>query len=80
MIFDTVVLMFCAECGSKMEQREDGAWKGCCNRYGYWYAGKPVASDLWIGKPLYHEGYYFYPTVNWPNSRKPTLPKGLSPW
>lgn len=67
-------MMYCAECGSKMEPRETGGWTGCCNRLGYWYDKAPLASDLWAGIPVSYMGYWFYPTGKWPKHKAPTFP------
>lgn len=66
--------MYCAECGNVMEQRLDGSRLACCNGYGYWDDLEPLPKDKWL--PITKKGkYYFFPTVKWPASLKPTLPK-----
>lgn len=68
-------MMFCAECGTRMERREDGAWTLCCHGYGYWWSEQPLVGDRWIGRPESYKGHWLYKTVFWPNDLKAALPK-----
>lgn len=69
-------MMYCAECGSLMTKRNDGAWNSCCKNLGYWYTSAPLHSDGWM--PIYsYKKYYFYPTVKWNNNVKPVPPKEI---
>ena len=67
-------MMFCAECGHKMERRRDGAWNACCGRLGYWSTEKPLRSDSWWPVASGRDGLTFYPTGKWPANRKPASP------
>lgn len=72
--------MWCGECGSLMQRRDDGAWHGCCNRLGYWTREPPLPHDRWYPVDvIVPAGYFFYATAKWPRGHIPHVPKEEKP-
>ncbi len=68
-------MMYCAECGSKMEKHAHGAWVICCNGWGYWWHQAPLATDRWFGVPEEYKGHWLYKTAKWPTTQAATVPQ-----
>lgn len=67
-------MMYCGECGTKMERRPDGAWVLCCTGIGYWYDKPPIEGDLWAFSVQSIPGLWFYRTGKWPTNQAPAEP------
>jgi hypothetical protein len=68
-------MMYCAECGTKMERHDHGAWVICCHGWGYWWNQAPRFDDRWFGAPQEHKGFWLYKTNKWPTTLTATKPQ-----
>ena len=87
-------MMYCAECGSKIEKSLiHGSRLMCCNGYGYWYSMPPTANDsrqyghppsITISCHGTHSGivqsqtFWMYNGANWPRTLEATPPRYTS--